>query len=833
MTRALSPGSTASRAAEKFNRARAMARSYEARSNGRVVNPSATNEFFSSMRLLQNADALTQPYRQHSWTYAAIKALASNIAQVPWRILTGDPDNPTVVQEGPWVDLFDKVNPYMEARAQLWESYVIWLSLSGEVATYKGGRGVKDELQPGEVPTELWPFDGKMLEPDVDKDTKLVNHWEARGAEDGRLVKILPHRLARVKYYNPYDPLRGLGPMQAAQIATQSDFKAQQFNEAFIDNDATPGGIIKHSKQMTDEQRKSVQRGFEDRHMGRGKRRKVAIFAGGLEWVPTGDSLRDMEFTGLRTMNREEVLAIYKVPESELSLHKNLNFATALSADRGFWTKTLIPIMRLIEDSLWVQLFNVEKPNALRRRVNRRQDRFLQPYHQRLDHLPAPDEDEPVDPNLDPERPGGVSRIGARGQFWGEFDVTTIEALRQNLDLKLATAQRMVGLGYPVNMVNDRLLLGMPDLAWGDIPWIGSGLFPLEQMFLPEDDPIEVEDPDAPQSDEPDGSDPSTPSPDEQPATEEEPTAVGEKGDSYLDKLESTKLYQNKNVDPKLARLVAKATFNLVKRQTKANAQAWKKTMREVNLRFEPPFRNRYRRYLIQLRSVQLARLRAVAKGEDPGDDRAGRDWSGVNVKLPAHLRISVSDLEAILFNEDRAQKRIKTQHHPLYVRITERSADVATEELGGNFAFDVSDPAMADVISDREEILADVPTRIRRRLARSLEAGLRNDETIAELADRIRAEFNVFGGAQSLTVARTEVASAQSATRHETFKAEGVGEHTWVTARDEAVRASHRRNDGVSRGIGETFPNGLIHPAEAGGPPGEIINCRCVVVAK
>ena len=105
--------------------------------------------------------------------------------------------------------------------------------------------------------------------------------------------------------------------------------------------------------------------------------------------------------------------------------------------------------------------------------------------------------------------------------------------------------------------------------------------------------------------------------------------------------------------------------------------------------------------------------------------------------------------------------------------------------------------------------------------------------ETIAELADRIRAEFNVFGGARSLTIARTEVASTQSETRQQAFVAEGIEEHTWVTARDEAVRPTHRRQDGMTRTIGQTFPNGLIHPAQSGGPPGEVINCRCIAISK
>ncbi len=798
------------------------------RQTGRVVNPTATTAFFQSIRLLQNAQSLQEPYRQHGWTYAAIRALASNVAQVPWRILTGDPDNPTVVTEGPWVDLFDHVNPHMEARSQLWEAVVIWLSHSGEVAVFKGGHGTEDKLDPGEVPRELWPVNGKSLEPKMNERTKLVDYWEGRD-DTGGLLKILPRRLVRVKYYNPYFPLRGLAPLEAAEIATTSDFKAQQFNEAYFDNDATPGGILKHPKEMTDDQRKEVDRGWNDKHQGRGKRRRIGVLEGGLEWIPTGDSLRDMEFGALRNMNRQEILGVFKVPESEVSLMANLNFATALSSDRGFWTKTLIPIMRLIEDSLWVQLFDVQKVNALRRKVNRRWDRYLQAYHQRLDHLPAPDEDEPINPILDPERPSGVGRIGARGQFWGEFDLTAIEALRQNLDLKLTSAQRMMQMGYTLNQTNERLQLGMEDVPWGDIPFASAGSVPLAQLFLPGEGgglPPEVGGPngDTPAPTLPEPGDP--PQPDN-----EEPTAVGEGSAIVVNK----KNGNGAGVDPKIIAVTQRAFAQLHARQSPKAKTLWLQTMKNVNLKFEPRFRNKYRRYLVQLRSVQLARLLAVSKGELPDDEpRAGAiQWDGVDITRKASaFRLDPSDLEDILFNEDRSKKKIKTQHHPVYLRVSDATGDQVTAELGGNFAFDITDPAMAEVIANREEILAQVPVRLRRRLARSLESGLRNDETIGELADRIRAEFNVFGGARSLTIARTEVASTQSETRNEAFIAEGIEEHRWVTARDEAVRPSHARQDGTKRTIGQPFPNGLTFPAQAGGPPGEIINCRCIAIS-
>ena len=72
-----------------------------------------------------------------------------------------------------------------------------------------------------------------------------------------------------------------------------------------------------------------------------------------------------------------------------------------------------------------------------------------------------------------------------------------------------------------------------------------------------------------------------------------------------------------------------------------------------------------------------------------------------------------------------------------------------------------------------------------------------------------------------------------------EAATAAGMTKKFWITAGDQRVRpdprkkpragdANHRRLNGEERPIGEPFSNGLMRPSEAGGPAGEVINCRC-----
>ena len=63
-------------------------------------------------------------------------------------------------------------------------------------------------------------------------------------------------------------------------------------------------------------------------------------------------------------------------------------------------------------------------------------------------------------------------------------------------------------------------------------------------------------------------------------------------------------------------------------------------------------------------------------------------------------------------------------------------------------------------------------------------------------------------------------------------YKRQGFATKTWLTAGDADVRQSHKRLHGVTIGINEKFPNGLLYPGDPNGPPAEVIGCRCDLIA-
>jgi SPP1 gp7 family putative phage head morphogenesis protein len=116
----------------------------------------------------------------------------------------------------------------------------------------------------------------------------------------------------------------------------------------------------------------------------------------------------------------------------------------------------------------------------------------------------------------------------------------------------------------------------------------------------------------------------------------------------------------------------------------------------------------------------------------------------------------------------------------------------------------------------------------VRNRIKSQLEEGIQAGETIMELSDRIRNEYNM-ATSRSLLIARTETIGALNGGSLLYYENEGIKFKEWLTAGDELVRDSHRaceRQGAIL--MNERFINGLRYPGDQDGGAGEVCNCRC-----
>ena len=690
---------------------------------------------------------VVKPYSQSVWVYATIKSIAMNISRTPFVAYQGkygDAEGKEIIEWPEEYKVFSSPNPFMSME-MLIEAVSTYLDLRGEAFLILEGR---DNIS--EMPKEIWTFDPLRFDPIfIDKGKTLIG-WKYTGLED---IPFALHEIVHIKYFNPYDDYRGISPLTAGQMSIDQEYFANQYNKAFFKEGAPTGGFIEVEEGLTDIQYNRLLRQFEDRHKGASKAHRIGVLEGGGKFVESRITQKDMDFLESKKMNRTEIFAIFKANPVAMGIYEDIkSYEGSKEARKSFWQECIIPRQELIVNTLWWSLF---------------------------------------------------SKIG-NGQIWGEFDRSAIEALQEDFDKKLAVAERMALMGWPINAINKKLGLGMEDVPWGDVTWKPLGMMPIsnaEEITFPK---VEI----------PKGLDPKA-----QFALKNILSEKEKYGQNISNGLKTgleikTSFPATVEIKP---RTILPAKFTLIKKsiQNKSvEAEVYWKMFLIKQIPLEKMFYSKVKRFLFEQRSRVLEKLHSsMAK-----------------------------DLSDEIFNENNEIKAMQKLVKPLYELSLKDGANMAAEQVG-NASF-VFNPLTPEFLAYMKMRLTNIPKgmvqTIKEQLREGITEGITLGETVNELAEWVKGIYNV-ASSRALTIARTESASSINAGRFIQLEKEGVKSHEWVTALDEAVRDSHKALEGSIAEIGEEFEfkgkggfsgsSGLKYPGDMDADPGEVINCRCTTV--
>ena len=619
---------------------------------------------------------------------------------------------------------------------------------------------------PKEIPVALHPCNGKNFKPELNNVTGKLVGWRSASAIFNRWF-FSPEEVVHFHRPDPRNPLQGIGVQEACAITTRSDVKAMIFDEKFLDNGCVFSGVIT-AENLTQDQVDQIRRQKEDEHGGYLKAFKLLALAGtGIKFTPSQQTAQDMQFHEKRIFSREEILMCRGVPESELGIGNDASIITGQGQQSSNAKMWTGAVLPLL--AVYEQLF---------RRVD-----------------PA---------------------------TWLEWDRKQIQALQPNLTASITTGQQLLAMGYTLNEINVRLDWGMEAVedGSGDIRYIGGGLTPIDALTLD----------DMPGAGEPAPEEPAAAEPEEEGEPAEEMPEMGKSIEALARaNVVALELVEDRKLAPVEVVGARKIVGDFMTRKSKAREKVWRRVMKKVFLPMEARFRRAMGVYLYSLRREQMRR---IAKLD------VKRALEAMCALLPelgsgdAFLEIDSRDtIDQILFPTPEWNGKLNAATEPVYFDVIQRATDDVFGELGGNFAFDITDPRVIDIVSRRQETnLAQVNKTIRSQTARVIEKGVRDGNSITEIQESVRKQFD-FTASRSLTIARTEVAGAANEARFDVMQEEGVEEHTWSTANDEAVRTSHAQQDGVAVRLGTPFPNGQEYPGHDIGDPGETVNCRCLSI--
>ena len=171
----------------------------------------------------------------------------------------------------------------------------------------------------------------------------------------------------------------------------------------------------------------------------------------------------------------------------------------------------------------------------------------------------------------------------------------------------------------------------------------------------------------------------------------------------------------------------------------------------------------------------------------------------------------------------------------PLFRKMIRRAIDAAMKLLPVDFNFS-PDRIDTQVDLDIGQMITRVADTTKTQVRDLVRAELSLGSTINEMQAKL-IQSQSFSPARALTIARTETTRSVNAGAKAAIKeAQGLGANVieeWVSARDDAVRDTHRELDGQKIGPGEVFEidgQTAAFPGDFGDGALDI-NCRCVAV--
>lgn len=165
-------------------------------------------------------------------------------------------------------------------------------------------------------------------------------------APSGERVPLDLDQVVRITNPHPTDPHRGIGVVQTLGTATGLALSSAEWIAAFFRNDATPGGVIEIPEGLNDDEFVKLRKRWNEQHRGVNRAHRVAILEYG-KWVARTSSLKDMQFTELRGLSRDQILEGFRVHKHMLGASDDVNRANAEAGLDSFAETTTDPLLQV------------------------------------------------------------------------------------------------------------------------------------------------------------------------------------------------------------------------------------------------------------------------------------------------------------------------------------------------------------------------------------------------------------------------------------------------------------------------------------------------------
>lgn len=271
-----------------------------------------------------------------SWVYACVARRSMGLAQIEFKLYrlkkNGEVEE---IIEHELLELLYRVNPDM-TKYNFIQLSVIYRDLLGASPWILSKTNKSDKL-----PSNIYIARPEFFKVKKDDDGNIIGYTYEIGSYKKEFEK---EEVLFLKNYNPKNPDKGIGVIEAVRMTAENDDYILQSNSNLLKNNARPSGFLEMEGNADGKMIKRLKKEFKQKYQGYENSYNVQLLEGGLKFKPVTLPPKDLDFIESRKMNRDEILSIFGVPKPVLGVFEDVNRASAIAAEYVFNKWTLEPL---------------------------------------------------------------------------------------------------------------------------------------------------------------------------------------------------------------------------------------------------------------------------------------------------------------------------------------------------------------------------------------------------------------------------------------------------------------------------------------------------------
>ena len=282
--------------------------------------------------------------------YASISAIAEEVGNYQPRLLRLRGDQYEDVKQHPFLDLLADPQPDEPtgiSSYDLFEATQSFIELTGDAFWYV----VRGEYT--KRPRAIYLLRPDRVGIDIDDNGKIQGYFLRRMTGDPIPFEV--EEIVHFKMFNPKNPYRGLGTIQAGMDVIQTDEYSTQFTRNFFANNAGVTGVLSLKGEVSKNAFQKFVRAWRDKYEGVDSAGKVAIVRDTeAEFKKIGLGLNELDMKALKEMTIDEVLMMFRVPRPMvgLTVGEGLGRGNVETFEYIFTKRTIEPKLRRFDSVL-------------------------------------------------------------------------------------------------------------------------------------------------------------------------------------------------------------------------------------------------------------------------------------------------------------------------------------------------------------------------------------------------------------------------------------------------------------------------------------------------